>query len=102
MTAPKYLHRQDAAEDYGPAKWLICQGRCNPTIGAVDAALREACEAQIKRGDGRIHLSPLHEAIVAFRVLKHTPHYAMHRARASEFTCATCGSVRRYGARSWE
>ena len=73
---------------------LICEGRCNPQIKQLDAAI--VVEERRSRGadrDGHVPLSapPL---IRRLRSLQYTSHVMVHEYEAE---CTICGTHRQYG-----
>ena len=69
---------------------LICEGRCNPTLPAVDAMRREYAN-RVNRG-----VPPIRDAslVAAQRRLTYTPH---DRDGLNRAICLDCGTERRFG-----
>lgn len=75
---------------------LICEGRCNPMIGAVDDEIRViGRENVIMHGERFTRATP--RLLVLQRTLVHTPHTMVESMLAK---CQVCDAVRQYG-RTW-
>ena len=69
---------------------LICEGRCNPTIGSVDAMVENLNRRSLETGVS----SRCHPAWKYQRQLIHTPHDMIASDRA---VCLICRHERRFG-----
>jgi hypothetical protein len=70
---------------------LICEGACNPYIGAVDALVREYA--------GRFGVPS--DLLVVLRSLRYTSHIHVRLEGEHDiYQCTVCGHERLYGA--WE
>ena len=69
---------------------LICEGACNPTIGAVDALGAKFLATKQRGGDPVLFLA-------AHRSLIYTPHTATSDGMYA--VCDVCGCRRGYGTR---
>ena len=67
---------------------LICEGPCNPTVHALDAAI-----ARWHSDKPQISVRHAPDLIAQTRRLVHTPHTIQHTDTA---VCTTCGTERRY------
>lgn len=80
-------------------KWLICEGKCNPTVQALTEAIRS--ERSRHHAFGPMALSPA--LLQDLQRLRHTAHHLSRiRMRVSggteeRWVCNTCGADRRYG-----
>jgi hypothetical protein len=71
---------------------LLCEGACNPTLPALDAAVAKERSAYAYHGEKLLSVSePLLELLNA---LHHTPHLALTDTR---WKCAECGHARQWG-----
>jgi hypothetical protein len=74
-------------------KLIICEGACNPSRPAVDAAaesFRRACT------ENRCAQTPPADLVRQLRAIRHTVHQRVPDTNL--YACATCGAKRRYGA----
>jgi hypothetical protein len=71
---------------------LICEGRCNPNIAEVDAAIRKFAEARNKQ----LAFDGTERMLALQRRLTYTDHYMDEDAQA---ICDVCGARRQFGWR---
>jgi len=72
---------------------LICEGRCNPTIGTVDTLIERFAQSKAST----LPFDSTDRMIAAQRRLVYTAHFeANHPA---DMRCSVCGHIRAYGQR---
>ena len=71
---------------------LICEGRCNPNLPALDAAIAEQRDSY-SRDEQLRPTGPLEDwLIAALREQHHTPHQRL----GAKYVCQQCGQARQY------
>lgn len=73
-------------------KVLICEGKCNPALRALDATIQEAGLPS----EGTVDAPP-REVLEDLHALKHTVHVSVSGgASGGVYACVECGAERRF------